>query len=94
MPEGAKRDQATAIASKQILSSHYFDGSLGLMVLFDGEALPGNRPTSYLIYVNRSRIDLLRGSGFSGWKRKLFERQLPGEIRKQLTLIKNAVENY
>ena len=80
------------IASKQIRSSHYYDGSLGLMVLFDAEPPAGDQQSSYLVYVNRSRVDLLRGSGLWSWKRLLFERYLSGEIRKQLTLIKNAVD--
>jgi len=51
---------------------------------------PGGR--SYLIFVNRSRVDLLRGGGFGGFKRKLFEWQLPREIKKQLLLIRKNVE--
>ncbi len=74
------------ISSKQIRSTHYFDGSLGLSVLFDADA-PGKQ--CYMIYINRSRIDLLRGWG---WKRALFERRLPVEIRKQLVLIQKNVE--
>ncbi len=81
------RRDTVVIASKQIRSSHYFDGSLSLMMVMDA---PGGQ--SYLIYVNRSRVDLLRGGGFFGWKRKLFERQLPREIKKQLLLIRKSVE--
>jgi len=75
------------IASKQIRSNHYFDGSLSLVLVADA---PGGR--SYLIFVNRSRVDLLRGGGFGGFKRKLFEWQLPREIKKQLLLIRKNVE--
>ena len=76
------------IASKRIRSSHYFDGSLSLVTAVDA---PGGQ--SYLIYVNRSRLDLLCGGGFWGWKRKLFEWRLPGEIKKQLLLIRESVES-
>ena len=62
------------------------------MVLFDAEPPAGDQQSSYLVYVNRSRVDLLRGSGSWNLKRLLFERYLSGEIRKQLTLIKNAVD--
>ncbi|MEO8077746.1 MAG: hypothetical protein ABI818_15565 [Acidobacteriota bacterium] len=55
-----------AAASKQIYSSHYFDASLGLTVLLaDGAA---DAPSSYLVYINRSRIDAL-GGVFGGLKR-------------------------
>jgi len=76
------------IASKQIRSNHYFDGSLSLTLVADA---PGGQ--SYLIFVNRSRLDMLRGGGFAGWKRKLFEWQLPRQIRKQLLLIRKNVES-
>lgn len=81
----------TLISSKQIRSSHYFDGSLGLTLVFDAPPSEGGGKACYLIYVNRSRIDLLRG-GLLGFKRTLVQRQLPGEIKKQLSLIKKNVE--
>ena len=79
------------ISSKQIRSTHYFDGSLGLIVAIDAPDSTAGSKECYMIYVNRSRVDLLRG-GFWGWKRKLFARRLPGEIRKQLVLIKSGVQ--
>jgi hypothetical protein len=66
------------IASKQLYASHYFEGSLGLTVALDdvaGTAQPG----MYLLYLNRSRIDLL--SGFWGGLRRLF---LRGRLRDGL----------
>jgi hypothetical protein len=48
-----------AVASKQIYGTHYFDASLGLTVL-----VPDRRtasPFTYLVYLNRSRIDLFDG---------------------------------
>ena len=53
----------TVIASKQIYASHYFDASLGLTVALD-DAAEAPVPSMYLVYLNRSRIDLL--SGFLG----------------------------
>jgi hypothetical protein len=48
---------AYAVASKQIYGSHYFDSSLGLTLLLRDE-----RPLSaVLVYVNRSRVDVLDG---------------------------------
>ena len=49
-----------AAASKQLYGSHYFDSSLGLTLLLR-DTEPGS---TVLVYVNRSRIDVL--SGFLG----------------------------
>jgi hypothetical protein len=75
------------IQSRQIRASHYYDGSLGYTVLVDA---PGSG--TYLVYLNRSRIDLLRGR-FAFWKRSILERYAPGSIRKELGAIKRAVES-
>lgn len=78
-------DAATLVlASKQIRASHYYDGSLGFTVVMDAPE------GCYLVYFNRSNIDLLRGT-LGGWKRWLFESRLPGEIRKQFVLIQQSV---
>ena len=63
------------VASKQIYASHYFDASLGLTASLDdgGEA---SNPGMYLVYLNRSRIDLL--GGFFGRLRRAF---LGGRLR-------------
>jgi hypothetical protein len=50
------RAQVTAIATKQIYASHYFNASLGLTLL--AETAPGR---TTVIYVNRSRVDAFRG---------------------------------
>jgi len=49
------------ITSKQIYASHYFETAFGFTAFVDevdGEGLPN----SYLMYLNRSRFDKLRGS--------------------------------
>ena len=73
----------TVIAAKQIWASHYYDGSLGFTVLVDAS------PGTYLVYLNRSRIDLLRDAGFKRWLVKKFA---PGAIRKEVTALKRQVE--
>ncbi len=72
------------IISKQIRSTHYFDGSLGVTMLVDA---PGG---AYLVYINRSRIDLLRDAGW--FKRTLVERAVPGSTRKELIGIRTRLE--
>ena len=47
------------IASKQIYASHYFDASLGLTVLLRDRSGPPE--LTYLVYVNRSRVDIFGG---------------------------------
>jgi hypothetical protein len=58
-----------AIASKQIYASHYFDVSLGLTAALDDPGDASN-PGMYLVYLNRSRIDLL-GGFFGGLRRAI-----------------------
>jgi hypothetical protein len=72
------------IAAKQIWASHYYDGSLGLTVLVDAN------PGTYLVYMNRSRIDLLKDAGVKKWFVKRFA---PGAIRKEVTALKQQVED-
>jgi hypothetical protein len=63
------------IASKQIYASHYFDASLGLTAVLDDDSQASD-PGMYLVYLNRSRIDLL--GGFLGGLRRAF---LGGRLR-------------
>jgi hypothetical protein len=56
-PSGDGATPVVLVASKQIFATHYMNGALGLTVLLRG-------PTTdiyYLVYVNRSQIDLLKG---------------------------------
>ena len=72
------------IISRQIRSTHYFDGSLGVTMLVDA---PGG---TYLVYINRSRIDLLRDAGW--FKRTLVERAVPGATRREMIGIRTRLE--
>ena len=51
---------AAYIARKQIYASHYFEGELELLALFNAGA-PGAPPATYLITVRRYRFDNLPG---------------------------------
>jgi hypothetical protein len=56
-PESDHRLPAILVVGKQIFATHYLEGSLGLtMILRDT-----TNGTSYLAYINRSQVDLLRG---------------------------------
>jgi hypothetical protein len=50
---------AYVIASKHIYGTHYFDASLGLTVLVRDRS--SSTPATYVIYVNRSRLDTFGG---------------------------------
>ncbi len=69
----------TWIASKQIYASHYFDASLAITLLADDpNDASGN--SIYLVYVNRSRLDLL-GGVFGSLKRRIVQ----GRLRESMS---------
>jgi hypothetical protein len=74
--------ERTVVASKQIYASHYFDASLGLTAALDD---PGavSGPGMYLLYLNRSRIDLLSGF-FGGLRRAVLRGRLRDGMRRNL----------
>jgi hypothetical protein len=75
---------AYAVGSKQIYAMHYYDASLGLTLLVpDRTAAP---PATYVVYLNRSRIDLFDGL-FGGVARRIVAgraRVLVGEQLQRL----------
>jgi len=75
------------IVSKNVYSSRYFDASLSLTVAADG-LQPGG---FYLVYVNRSRASVLKGS-FAGMRRAFVERGARGSVEENLELTKAKVE--
>lgn len=79
---------ATLVASKQLYASHYFEGSLGLTVFIEDES-PGEG--GILLYQNRTRSDVLRGS-FAGMKRALISGELRESLRKNLFDLKRRLE--
>jgi hypothetical protein len=65
------------VAGKQIFATHYVNASLGVTALVRGE--PGR--SNYLVYVNRSEVDMLHGT-FSGVVRWYMQRRLKAEAGK------------
>ena len=75
-----------AAASKQLYGSHYFDSSLGLTLLLR-DSDPGS---TVLVYVNRSRIDVL--SGFlGGLKRAVVRSRGRSAMEDTLTRIRTRL---
>jgi hypothetical protein len=82
-------DTGVAIASKGIYADHYYEASLGLTAYINSQS---SQPShTYLIYVNRSRTDALRGL-FGGFKRSLINGSLRDGARKSMEAIKLRLE--
>jgi hypothetical protein len=77
------------IGSKGIYANHYFEASLGLTSFI--QSAHANPPRTYLIYVNRSRTDALRGM-FAGLKRSLIGGRLRDGAKKSMEMIKKKLE--
>jgi len=76
-----------AVISREIFATHYRNASLGLTAVTEDAA--GQR---YLVYVNRSQLDLLTGV-FGGWKRALVERKLKSESANVFNEVRRRLES-
>jgi hypothetical protein len=76
-----------AIASKQIYAMHYFDASLGLTLLVRAPSAPS--PATYVIYLNRSRIDLF-DSLFGGVARRIAAGRARALVAEQLARLQKS----
>jgi hypothetical protein len=65
--------RATVVVSKQIFATHYLNGSLNVTaIVTDG-------PANYLVVLNRTNVDFLRGF-FGGLARLAVERRIKAEL--------------
>jgi hypothetical protein len=88
-PQADHRLPAILVAGKQIFATHYMEGGLSLtMVLRDA-----TNGTPYLVYINRSQVDMLRGF-FGGFVRSVLEdrleRQAPQIVRGLRTRLESG----
>jgi hypothetical protein len=79
---------STVIASRDVYSSRYFDASLTLTIASDAVSGPG---AFYLVYVNRSRANALKGS-LAGLRRSIVERRAKSSLDENLKTIKLRLE--
>jgi hypothetical protein len=79
-----------AVASKQIYATHYFDASLGVTVLLQD---PGDASQSYLVYLNRSRVDVLKGF-LSAVKRPIVRGRVRSATAGHLIEARDSVERH
>lgn len=70
-----------AIASKQIYAMHYYDVSLGVTLLIPD--LSSSETAMYVVYLNRSRIDLFDGF-FGGVTKRIVSGRARAMVEKQL----------
>jgi hypothetical protein len=79
---------AYAIGSKQIYAMHYYDASLGLTLLIPDRAAPS--AATYVVYLNRSRIDLFDGL-FGGVVRRVVAGRARGLVADQLQRLQRVL---
>lgn len=78
------------ITSQQIYASHYFEGSLGVALLVDASE-DKTTPRIYLVNLNRTRIDFLRGF-FAFLIRWRITGRLQSEMKNILGSVKQRME--
>jgi len=78
------------IVSKQIYASHYFDSSIGISGSI-AASRKGEAPRSYLVYLNRSRLDALGGL-LSSVITSVIQSQIQDGLTKNLRLAKQRLE--
>ena len=78
----------TLVAGKQVFATHYINASLGITAIVRG--LPGG--PNYLVYVNRSDVDVLGGM-FGGLIRWFAQRRLKAEAANVLQGLRRRLES-
>ena len=76
------------VLSRQVFATHYLNAALSVTAITRSGA-PGLR---YLLYVNRSRVDLLDGP-FGSLVRRLLERRVRAEAPALLLALRKRLEN-
>jgi hypothetical protein len=85
---GTRDGHLTALAvSRQVYASHYANGALGVTAAV--QSRDGTR--TYLVYVNRTQIDVLGGL-FGGLKRAIIERRIENETAGIFTELRRRIE--
>jgi hypothetical protein len=79
---------AYAVASRQLYGSQYFDASLGLTLLLPDR---DDKRGAYLVYVNRSRLDVL-GGFFGAVKRPVVRSRTRSAVTDHLVKVRDMVE--
>jgi hypothetical protein len=75
----------TFVISKQVFATHYKNGSVSVT------AVAGSGSTQYLVYVNRSHVDVLHGV-LGGLVRRVIERRVREEAPGVLNALRVRLE--
>ena len=90
-PDAGGSAVAYAIGSKQIYAMHYFDASLGLTLLVpDRMGAATSHAATYVVYLNRSRIDLFDGL-FGGVARRIVAGKARTLVAEQLQRLQGSL---
>ena len=89
--EGTGDDGWIWEASKQLYANHYVDCSLGLMLMVEANE-KSDAPAFYLVYLSRSRSDVLKGS-LAGLVRGIIQGGVSGEMSERLERIRKQLES-
>jgi len=77
------------VAGKQVFATHYMNGALALTAVVGGR----DGAPRYLVYLNRSRVDML--GGFLGWiKRSIVEERLESETEKIFQALRDRLRGF
>jgi hypothetical protein len=82
--------EMTFVVSQGVYTSHYFEGSLAVTIAPEVQGAP--EPAFYLLYVNRSRVDALKGA-FSGLRRWIAVRRVRDGMDSTLRGVKRRLED-
>jgi hypothetical protein len=78
-----------SVASRQIYAMHYFDVSLGITLLIPDKS--ASSPATYVVYLNRSRIDLFDGL-WGGIARSVVKGRARSLVAEQLERLRETLE--
>jgi hypothetical protein len=75
------------VLAQEIFASHYRSGSLGMTAF-----VKGRDDTRYLVHLNRSQLDMLKGM-FGGLVRSVLEGRLASEAKPAMAIVKGRLES-
>jgi hypothetical protein len=85
------RPDRLSVALKQIYASHFYEGAFSFATVVQ-PASEGGPPTSYVVLVNRTLTDVLRGGALGGLKRKFGGDQVQKGVELALQQMRDGLE--
>jgi hypothetical protein len=89
-PRNTENRKELLIATKQLFADHYFDSSLGFAILAE-EPADSTIPGTYMIYLNQTRADALKGF-LTSLRRSVVESRSLTALKNNLKLMKQRLE--